>query len=146
MRVFFISLITLFVIIFIYFFNQSYQYSLEAKTFYELGEYEKAYQLAKKAYELEPYNRMAFTILTQSEIAKEWKNYIEESKNYFKKIEEISNKKVITKKDKIRVKMMLEIIIEKYKLLKNSKLIDKKLKQEAYTQYKKGEKLYEEVF
>ena len=59
---------------------------MEAKTFYELGEYEKAYQLAKKAYELEPYNRMAFTILTQSEIAKEWKNYIEESKNYFKKI------------------------------------------------------------
>ena len=128
------------------YFKPSFRYSLEAKFFYEIGEYQKAFDLAKKAYILDPYNRMAFTIYTQAPIAKKYQDYINSSKQYFKKIEEIANKENITKADKLRVKMMLEIIIDGYKTLKPSKLISESLKQEAKNYYLKAKDLYENVY
>ena len=123
-------LLLLFVLsVFLYYFlNDSYRYSLEAKAYYELGEYEKAQKLANKAYNLDKYNRMAFTIITQSKIAKMWVDYIKNSKEYFMQIESISNKENISKADKIRIKMMLEIIIGEYETLQHSKLLDKDAK------------------
>jgi len=144
-KVFFIFLL-IFVIVSVYLFNSSYRYSLEAKTYYEFGEYQKAYQLAKKAYKLDKYNRMAFTILTQSKIAKEWDEFIKDSKTYFMQIESISNKETISKADKIRIKMMLEIIIGEYKNLPNSKLTNKTLINKAKKQYIKAKELYDGIF
>jgi tetratricopeptide (TPR) repeat protein len=126
--------------------NDSYRLSMEAKYFFEIGDYKKAEILAKKAYILDPYNRMAFTIYTQSQIAKEWEGYIKDSINYFKKIEQIANKNVITKKDREKIKIMLEIIIDEYKTLKKSHLLPEDLKLKAKQLYEKGKKLYVEVF
>jgi len=128
------------------YFKDSFRYSLEAKFFYEMGNYTKAYELAKKSYILDPYNRMAFTIYTQAPIAQKYVNYINSSKKYFREIEEIANKDKITKADKLRIKMMLEIIIDGYNTLKTSKLIPSSLKEEARNYYKKAKKLYEEVY
>ena len=144
-KVFFIFLL-IFVIVSVYLFNSSYRYSLEAKTYYEFGEYQQAYQLAKKAYKLDKYNRMAFTILTQSQIAKEWDEFIKNSQKYFNQIETISNKETISKSDKIRIKMMLEIIIGEYKNLPNSKLTNKSLINKAKKQYIKAKELYDGIF
>ena len=120
--------------------------SLEAKYYFEIGDYNKAYKLAKEAYILNPYNRMAFSIKTQSEIAKEWQNFINDSKNYFKKIEEIANKEKITDKDKKRIKIMLEILLDEYKSLKPSLLLPKDLKKKANENYLKARELYEKLF
>jgi len=129
-----------------YFLDDSYRYSLEAKAYYELGEYDKAYKLAQKAYELNKYNRMAFTIVTQADIAKVWEKFIKDSNQYFFEIDSISNKETITKADKIRIKMMLEIIIGEYKNLPTSKLLDKDLEQKAYKNYIKAKELYNGIF
>jgi tetratricopeptide (TPR) repeat protein len=126
--------------------NDSYRLSMEAKYFFEIGDYKKAETLAKKAYILDPYNRMAFTLYTQSKIAREWENYIEDSIKYFKDIEKIANKNIITKKDKQKIKIMLEIIIDEYKTLKKSHLLPKDLQIKAKQLHEKGKKLYEEVF
>jgi tetratricopeptide (TPR) repeat protein len=120
--------------------------SLEAKAYYEFGEYSKAKELAQKAYKKNRYNTMAFTVLTQSKIAEIWQNYIKESNEYLFDIESISNKKVITKKDKIKIKMMLEIIIGEFHNLPKSKLLDERLKQKAKQNYTKAVKLYNGIF
>jgi len=145
-KVIFFFIVTIFGIFIYYFINDSYRYSLEAKAFYELKEYKKAYKLANKAYKKDKYNKMAFTIVTQSQIAMIWEKFIKESKEYFMQIDLISNKKTITKADKIRIKMMLEIIIGEYKNLPNSKLLDEELRQKAQIQYKKARKLYDGIF
>ena len=111
-----------------------------------MGEYDTAYKLASKAYTLDPYNRMAFTIKTQSQIAKEWHRFINDADNFFDKIQKIANKKNITKKDKLRIKIMLEILLSEYKTLKPSLLIPEKLKKEAQIQYKRAKELYEKLF
>jgi len=146
MKKIFLFLLFSFSVFLYYFFNESYRYSIEAKAYYELDKYEKSYKLAKKAYELDKYNRMAFTILTQSKIAKSWQKFIQESESYFNKIEIISNKEKITKADKIRIKMMLEIIIGEYQHLEHSNFLSEDLKFNAQKQYKKAKELYDGIF
>ena len=127
-------------------FNKSYRLSLEARYYFEIEEFDKAYKKAKEAYILDPYNRMAFSIYNQSQIAKEWQNFINDAKKYFKDIKEIADKENITKKDKLKIKMMLEILIDEYENLKPSLLISKTLKEKAKKEYLKAKKIYEEVF
>ncbi len=126
--------------------NPSYKISLEAKYYFELGDYKKAYNLALKAYILDPYNRMAFTIKTQSKIAEQWQNFINDANNYFTKINQIANKKYVTQKDKEKIKIMLEILLDEYKLLKPSLLLPQSIKKEAKEKYLKARELYEKLF
>ena len=127
-------------------FNPSYTISMEAKYFFETGNYQKAYKLAKEAYMLNPYNRMAFSVKTQSKIAIKWQHFINDANNFFKKIKKIADKKHINKKDKLRIKIMLEILISEYKTLTPSILLPKKLKKEANKKYTKAKELYEKLF
>jgi len=129
-----------------YLLNESYRLSLEAKAYYEFGKYIKAEKLAEKSYKENRYNTMAFTILTQSKVAIKWQNYIKESNEYLLSIESISNKEVITKADKIKIKMMLQIMIGEFKNLPDSKLLNKKLEQKAIKNYKKAVELYNGIF
>jgi len=111
-----------------------------------MGNYDKAYELASRAFTLNPYNRMAFTLQVQSEIAKEWQRFINDADEYFKKIEQIANKPKITKKDKLKIKIMLEILIGEYKTLKPSLLLPEYLKVTAKEKYLKAKRLYERLF
>ncbi|HIP31102.1 MAG TPA: hypothetical protein EYG83_09910, partial [Sulfurospirillum arcachonense] len=73
----------------VYFFssNSSYQNSIQARIYYFLGNYGSAYDLAKKAYEQDSYNKMANTVMTQSKIAKEYEAYIQQGNEYFVRID-----------------------------------------------------------
>ncbi len=84
--------------------------------------------------------------MTQTEIAKEWENFLKDYETFMKEIEKIANKSYITKKDRLRVKIMLEILLDEYKLLKPSLLLPEKLKKEAQEKYKKIRELYEKLF
>jgi len=89
---------------------------------------------------------MAFSIKMQSQIAKEWQNFINDADKFFDKIQEIANKPNVTEKDKLRIKMMLEVLIDEYKTLKPSLLLPVSLKQKAKEKYLKARELYEKLF
>lgn len=126
-------------------FNPSYQQSIESRIYYELGNYKKAYTLADASYKAEPYNKMAFTVRTQSLVALKFVDFIEEAKGYMKKINAIAAKNKLEDADRIRIKFMAEIIIEKYPTIQPTVLTDEELIQEAKILYEKFVELHEKV-
>lgn len=126
--------------------SPSYQKSLEAKFYYALGDYYEANILAKEAYEIDKYNKMAFTVLSQSNIALKYDKYIQEARKYLSEISILSNKEKFEKTDKVKVKMMCEIVIEDYKSLNPSKLTQESLKNEAKELFLKFNEIYEQLF
>ena len=126
--------------------DSSYQDSFEARFYYFVGNYTKAYKLAQQAYSKDSYNKMAFTVLTQSKIAQEYVDYIEMGNKYFKKIDKISSKKEYKDEDRARIKLMCEIMIGDYKKLSPTKLTNEDLVKEAKKLYDKFQQLYKELF
>jgi tetratricopeptide (TPR) repeat protein len=131
---------------FFFAFSESYKLSLEARVKYFMGEYEEARVLAREAFELDPYNKMAFSVLAQSKISAQLLDYIEDSKRYLKKIEMLSSKGNFSQSDKVKIKFYCEIQLQKYKKLSPTVMTDKKLYKACTKQYKKFKKIYEELF
>ena len=131
--------------IFFFGFSDSYKYSLEAKVKYTMGDYKEAIKLAQKAYELDPYNRMSFSILTQSNISIKFLDYIEDAKNYLKKIDDISNKKQIKEADTIKIKMICEVMIGRYKKLAPTVLTPPKLIEKSKKYYLAFKNIYDNL-
>lgn len=130
-KIFFILLVfvSIIAIYFYYLFDKSYMLSLEAKKLYTAGNYRDAMELAGKAYELNQYNRMAFTVLVQSEESLKWKKYIAQTEGYLAFAEAVSQKEGITKGDLTRIKMICEVSIADFeKLNQKNPLIDPGLK------------------
>jgi len=127
------------------FFNPSYEKAFEAKWHYMMGEYDQAYALAKEAYDLDHYNRMAFTIMTQTEVSKQVLDYIREGSDYLRQIDTMMRSD-LSEADRLRIKMMCEVMIEKYPKLAPTKLTDPDLVQEAETIYKKFKNIYSSLF
>lgn len=130
----------------IYFYiNPSYQKSVQAKYYYEVGEYTEAYSLAKEAFSLDLYNRMAATIMAQSTTSLKYVNYINDGKKYMRDIDEIATHEVISKADKAKIRLICEIMISSYIKLAPSIITDEDLVSEAALYYSKFEKLLEKV-
>jgi tetratricopeptide (TPR) repeat protein len=125
--------------------NPSYEKSLRAKYYYETGEYKEAYTLAKEAFSLDLYNRMAATIMTQSQTSLKYVSYIDDAKKYMKIIDEIARKESILDADKAKMKMICEIMISAYIKLAPSVVTDDELVEQAAEYYGKFEKLLEKI-
>lgn len=95
-------------------FNPSYQRSLEAKFYYMTGDYKEAYVLASEAFDLDGYNRMAATVMTQSQTAIKFVDYIDEAKKYLSQISKMAETTSITDSDKAKIKIMCEIMMESF--------------------------------
>ena len=132
--------------LFLFGFSDSYKLSLDARIKYFMGEYKEARSLAKEAFELDPYNKMAFSILAQSKISARLLDYIEDSKRYLKKIDELSMKGNFSEADKIKIKFYCEIQLEKYDKLSPTIMTDKELYEACTVQYEKFKKIHEELF
>jgi tetratricopeptide (TPR) repeat protein len=117
--------------------NDSYRRSIEAKYYYLKGDYSKAYILSREAFDADPYNKMAFSILTQSKISIKFLDYINDAKEYLQKIDFLSKKKNFSEADKIKIKMITEVMIGRFKKLTPTVMTDKEL-------YKKSKVLYQE--
>ncbi len=126
--------------------NPSYEKAIEARWHYFTGNYDEAYRIAKEAYELDNYNRMAFTVMRQTEVAKEYLDYIREGERYLDLIEDVANHPPIGEADKIRIKMMCEVMIGKYENLSPTKLTDEELVERAKDIYEKFQNLYTSLF
>ncbi|HIP02041.1 MAG TPA: hypothetical protein EYG75_00830 [Campylobacterales bacterium] len=132
--------------LFLFAFSDSYKLSLKARVKYFMGEYKEARILAKEAFELDSYNKMAFSILAQSKISVRLLDYIEDSKRYLQKIEELSVKGNFSDADKIKIKFYCEIQLERYDKLAPTVMTDKELYAACTAQYEKFKKIHEELF
>ena len=125
--------------------NPSYQKSIEAKYHYEMGHYKEAYELANEAFSMDVYNRMASTIMAQSQTSLKYVAYINQAKEYMVIINEIAKSDTISDAQRAKIKMMSEVVVDSYVKLAPSVITDKALVKEAATYHKNFEKLLEKV-
>lgn len=126
-------------------FNPSYQKSIQAKYYFEIGKYEEALVLAKEAFALDVYNRMSSTIMAQSLISLQYKLYIDDAKKYQAEIDEIATHTIITQKDRAKIRLICGIMVDSYSKLSPSVVTDESLVVSSKKYYLKFEKLLEKV-
>jgi len=146
-KIVFPALAVSFIVIMVVYFamHPSYEKSIVAKYYYEIGDYDEAYKLANEAFSMDVYNRMAATIMAQSKTSMKYQEYIEEAKKYMAQIKEIAKKKSISDADRARIKVISEIMVSSYKKLAPSVITDKELIREVAKYYNDFEKLLEKV-
>ena len=142
---FLIALLFIMAMLLYFFINPSYERSLEAKFYYETGMYEKAYKLAKEAFELDPYNKMAVTIMTQSQYALRYVRYIQNAKKYIRQIEQMLQDGEVDDKKRAKIRTIASIMVESYKKLAPSVVVDKTLIKEAKSYYEQFSRLLEKA-
>jgi len=125
--------------------NPSYQQSIKAKYYFEMSEYDKAYAHAKEAFGLDLYNRMAATVMAQSQISLKYVRYIDMGKKYMLEIDKIAHLEKIEDSDKAKIRLICEIMKSDYIKLAPSVITDKNLVQESAKYYSYFEKLLEKV-
>lgn len=125
--------------------NPSYEKSIQAKYYYEIGEYKEAYELAKEAFSIDLYNRMASTIMAQSKTSLLYVAYIDDGKRYMTAINKIATNEIISSADKARMRLICEIMISSYVKLAPSIITDEKLITTAAKYNTMFEKLLEKV-
>lgn len=141
----FVAFFTLLVMVVFFMVNPSYEKSLQAKFYYEIGDYKEAYTLSKEAFGLDVYNRMASTIMTQSQTSLKFVEYVEDAKKYIAQINEMAKKDVLEDSDKAKIKTITHIMLMRYKKLAPSVITDKKLVEDTKNYYLKFEKLLEKI-
>jgi hypothetical protein len=125
--------------------NPSYRKSIEAKYYFEMGDYKEAYMLANEAFSEDVYNRMASTIMAQSKTSLKYVAYIGEAKSYMKEINLLVEADTISDASRAKIKMMATIMVDSYPKLAPSVITDKALVDEAAQYFKKFEQLLEKV-
>ena len=125
--------------------NPSYEKSIKAKYYYETGDYKEAYSLAKEAFGLNLYNRMASTIMAQSKTSLRYVKYNEIAKKYMDDISEIALHEDISNSDKAKIRLICEVMIGSYIKLAPSVITDKDLVAKTAAYHKQFEKLLEKV-
>jgi hypothetical protein len=125
--------------------NPSYEKSLKAKYYYEVGEYREALVLAKEAFSIDVYNRMASTIMAQSITSLKYVSYIEDAKKYMNDINKIATHDVISDADKAKIRTICNIMISAYIKLAPSVVTDTDLVGDAARYHDSFEKLLEKV-
>jgi len=125
--------------------HPSYDKSIRAKYYYEIGNYKEAYSLAKEAFSLDVYNRMASTIMTQSQTSLKYVSYIQMGQKYMKDINKIATQEVISDADKAKIRLICEIMMSAYVKLAPSVITDKELVRQTAKYHDDFEKLFEKV-
>lgn len=133
--------------VFFFLFSDSYQKSLQAKYLFTTGEYESANILAKEAFALDPYNKMAVMVMQQSGLSLEYVRYSKEALEYRNKILEITAQEVVSEADRLKVKLLCEIMIGKFhELSRQTVVTDEALVQQAKQQHDWFNEVYESVY
>lgn len=131
--------------------NPSYERSLQAKFYYTIGDYREAHTLASEAFALDGYNRMAATIMTQSQTALRFVDYIDEAKGYMREITTIAESKTISDADKAKMRLMCEVMMDSFVKISPIKrdgravLLDEALVNEAREYHRQFVELHEKL-
>lgn len=140
-----LALLILFIMGVYFLTNPSYEKSIKAKYYYEIGDYTEAYSLAKEAFSLDIYNRMAATIMAQSTTSMKYDKYNKNAQKYMKVIDEISLHESISEADKAKIRLICEIMLSEYTKLAPSVITDSELVEKTALYHSKFEKLLEKV-
>ena len=137
---------------FLYFLiNPSYERSIESKFYFAIGEYDEAHRLASEAFTLDPYNRMAATVMTQSKTALLFVGYIDDAKEYMRQISAIAESKSITEAQKAKMRLMCQIMMDSYVKISpierdgRTTVLDEALLNEARAYYDQFVELHEKL-
>lgn len=145
LKILFITAISILLGMGIYFLtNPSYEKSLEAKYYYEIADFEEAYKLSKEAFTINPYNKMAATIMVQSQYSLKYVHYINDAKDYIHQIENIVQDG-ISIQDRAKIRIISEIMIDRYKKLAPSVVIDQDLIKQTKEYYEKFQNLFKKA-
>ncbi|SFV52466.1 hypothetical protein MNB_SM-7-1260 [hydrothermal vent metagenome] len=145
-RSFFLIAFLFIAIMLLYFFlHPSYEKSLEAKFYYETSNYKEAYRVAKEAFELDRYNKMAATIMTQSRYSLRYVNYINDAKKYIKQIQLLIKDGKIDEAKRAKIRTIADIMVKAYNKLAPSVVVDKELIKEAKEYHEKFKQLYQKA-
>jgi len=125
--------------------NPSYQKSIESRLYYAMGSYDDAYSLSKEAFALDPYNRMASTVMAQSQTALKFVRYNDDARRYIKEIRRIAAQKNVSPQDRAKIKMMAMIMIDAYRKIAPTVVIDKELVEETRSNYEQFKMLHDEL-
>ncbi|MDF1882829.1 hypothetical protein JHD49_02630 [Sulfurimonas sp. SAG-AH-194-C21] len=125
--------------------NPSYEKSIEAKYYYEMGEYKEAYKLANEAFSMDVYNRMASTVMAQSKTSIKYVTYIKQARLYLSQINDIAQGDSISNAQRAKMKLMSEIMVDSYVKLAPSIITDSDLVKEAKKYHDDFELLLEKV-
>ena len=125
--------------------NPSYQKSIQAKYYFEMGDYKQALVLAKESFSMDVYNRMSSTIMAQSVTALKYVEYVENGKTYMQQINQIATHENISDADKAKIKIICEIMVDSYVKLAPSVITDKDLVAQAAKYHANFEKLLAKV-
>ena len=125
--------------------NPSYEKSIEAKYYYEVGEYDRAYTLANIAFSLDVYNRMASTVMAQSKTSLKYVKYIKQAKIFLVQINTLAEHESLSDGDRAKIKMMSEIMVDSFVKLAPSIITDKELVARAVKYHNDFKKLLEKV-
>jgi hypothetical protein len=126
--------------------DSSYQEAIKARFYYEIANYEQAHALAKTAYEKDSYNKMAYTVLVQSEISLKYDRYIKRGEAYMEQILAISKGDSVNNAQAAKIKLMCEIMIEDFVNLAPSRLTSESLQDEAKNMRDKFLELQKRLF
>ncbi len=125
--------------------HPSYEKSLKAKYYYQMGDYKYALTLAEEAFNIDLYNRMASTIMAQSKASLKYVSYNEDARKYMQEINTIASGEYVTSADTAKIRTMATIVVSSYKKLAPSTVIADDLKAEALKHYNDFENLLEKV-
>ena len=142
----FVTFVVILLALYFFGFTDSYKLSLEAKVKYMRGDYQEARTLAKEAFDLDPYNRMAISILSQSKLSAQMADYLQDARSYLDKIETLSAKNDFRQADKMKIKIMCEVMIGRYRKLTPTVMTNKALYESCTEKFKQFKKIYAELF
>ncbi|MBL0708537.1 MAG: hypothetical protein JJW00_05790 [Sulfurimonas sp.] len=125
--------------------NPSYGKSLKAKYYFEVGDYEKSLTLAKEAFSIDVYNRMASTIMAQSITSLKYSSYNNDAKKYMHIINKMASQDVISDADKAKIRTICHIMMDSYTKLAPSVITDKTLVRNSAKYHNNFKKLLEKV-
>jgi tetratricopeptide (TPR) repeat protein len=126
-------------------YNPSYKLSIEARYYYVIGDYEFAYDLSNQALIIREYNTMAFHIKNRSGLTLKMINFNQEAEEFFNKIKTLIQQKPLKKPNKVRIKMMSEIILSKYENLSFPLVEDDEVKDEAKKYFKEFKIIHNKI-
>jgi len=126
-------------------FNPSYQKSLEARFYYTMGDYQKAYRFAKEAFDIDRYNRMASTVMTQSQTALKFVRYNTDAKRYTKQIKQMVEDGNLSRENRAKIRMISKVMIDSYNNIAPTVVTDKALIDESKKYYEGFKNLHDEM-
>jgi tetratricopeptide (TPR) repeat protein len=127
-------------------FNTSYQKSIYANYLLFEEDYDEALRVARESYTLDPYNKMAKSVMTKASAHKAYSTYVKLASEYLDKIVQIANQSPITPAQRVEAKLMSEVAIDRYEILTKTHYIEGELKDRAKKLYEKFKEIYKNAF